>query len=1066
MRCRMRCWDIWRCWWPIKKAPFVPVNSMLVDVDEQTDTFSVRVYSTNEDDLHYVQLDWTSWDTVSVSYVRKWDNEYNHNIFTQSVVNSMAQAIEQSYQDWTLFDWIYTFTDDAREAISDYFAEPITPESTAEMQQALWSMPIVEDWYYTIKFVSNNTNYWTVDLELVNIRQWLERYIYASKEEHGYNTIEWHIDTIGWEYEDRCAAVPEYSGSEEYTYVFDKFTYDTATWTQVPFEQNVLIDRDMTIYANFRQQPTRYSVHINVDPEKWEASPDNVIATYGDMVSWEWGDTITIWNETVQITLYWAGMITDVLPNHDTIIWETNIDVTISSQLISMWPINDIEIEWVQTPMSVSVPLSPVDAEVQAEDFSITADNCTVENVNVSWWSLEFTLVSEQAWVGQLQIEHIPTGVSCDANITVIAPWPEHLYYDWGRVIVPLWWAITIEVKYTPEDAINVLDHVTVWWSMTKANVTLAYAHSWVIVVNISWDVRWTQRNAFYLDDVSQFSLNIRVDYPPVEDIRYEWWPLELTEWVESTFTIQYDPIEVGYDSINKYVSCTDKNELVDNISLVSAEDWEATYSILSTATWEWIITFFLANGEDIDPMFDVSYKVISSWPKPVEQITYSWWVVYMPNTDTPYEIFADVEPLDANDWSNVDIVRLSWTDCTSFDIVWVHDGHIEFMWILITWWGPMDRDTYSVQIDWVEQFQITLHWWNGPVVGWVEEVRSFFEDITPNAIKQGMFEFIINYYPITAPDAMYAIQVQPNNPNIASIDNVVDNWDWTMNISVSTYDIWTAEFHVLLNWNAAFILHLNVTDTGEDNVVELYKHRTRWTIKHNLTYWTIELADNRWNTVEILDRDLWADDYYDPSDWHSWVWAYFQWWNNYPFTNECLDGWTCLIVTDAQRDATWYGPGNYYYNNEVIIPEADAETWEYPFYTRDSSLNTNLRWYEDIQTDPALWWIANRWPCKPFTFVPSTSDATELFKLWNYIYTWTESTNISSDNISTFCSHTLINENGLSYRCCDAAIEPTHGDRVVWGMSMLNNALSIAQQYDINAIFLRPFSRVETWNA
>ena len=31
-----------------------------------------------------------------------------------------------------------------------------------------------------------------------------------------------------------------------------------------------------------------------------------------------------------------------------------------------------------------------------------------------------------------------------------------------------------------------------------------------------------------------------------------------------------------------------------------------------------------------------------------------------MPNTDTPYQILADVEPLDANDWSNVDIVRLS----------------------------------------------------------------------------------------------------------------------------------------------------------------------------------------------------------------------------------------------------------------------------------------------------------------------------------------------------------------------------------------------------------------------
>lgn len=41
MRCRMRCWDIWRCWWPIKK--YVPVESIGIEWRTQEMTFDSQV---------------------------------------------------------------------------------------------------------------------------------------------------------------------------------------------------------------------------------------------------------------------------------------------------------------------------------------------------------------------------------------------------------------------------------------------------------------------------------------------------------------------------------------------------------------------------------------------------------------------------------------------------------------------------------------------------------------------------------------------------------------------------------------------------------------------------------------------------------------------------------------------------------------------------------------------------------------------------------------------------------------------------------------------------------------
>ena len=43
MRCRMRCWDIWRCWWPIKK--YIPVESVAINGWDASETKTFEAQS-------------------------------------------------------------------------------------------------------------------------------------------------------------------------------------------------------------------------------------------------------------------------------------------------------------------------------------------------------------------------------------------------------------------------------------------------------------------------------------------------------------------------------------------------------------------------------------------------------------------------------------------------------------------------------------------------------------------------------------------------------------------------------------------------------------------------------------------------------------------------------------------------------------------------------------------------------------------------------------------------------------------------------------------------------------
>ena len=91
MRCRMRCWDIWRCWWPIKK--YVPVESVAINGWDASGTktfeaqsgsyyasFSISVNPSNATNKMVTitssnpsVINWATYDSSDVTFTIEWE---------------------------------------------------------------------------------------------------------------------------------------------------------------------------------------------------------------------------------------------------------------------------------------------------------------------------------------------------------------------------------------------------------------------------------------------------------------------------------------------------------------------------------------------------------------------------------------------------------------------------------------------------------------------------------------------------------------------------------------------------------------------------------------------------------------------------------------------------------------------------------------------------------------------------------------------------------------------------------------------------------------------------------
>jgi hypothetical protein len=115
------------------------------------------------------------------------------------------------------------------------------------------------------------------------------------------------------------------------------------------------------------------------------------------------------------------------------------------------------------------------------------------------------------------------------------------------------------------------------------------------------------------------------------------------------------------------------------------------------------------------------------------------------------------------------------------------------------------------------------------------------------------------------------------------------------------------------------------------------------------------------WTTITLMDRNLWAT----VAWWWNTAWSYgkyFQWWNNYWFSDDISN----IKTSDFQIDASWYWPGNYYYSNIFIKNSNWWQSWWY--------------WKNNV----SLWnW---EWPCPKWYHIPSISEWSrlkDLFKSW-----------------------------------------------------------------------------------
>lgn len=160
------------------------------------------------------------------------------------------------------------------------------------------------------------------------------------------------------------------------------------------------------------------------------------------------------------------------------------------------------------------------------------------------------------------------------------------------------------------------------------------------------------------------------------------------------------------------------------------------------------------------------------------------------------------------------------------------------------------------------------------------------------------------------------------------------------------------------------------------------------------------------WTTwYTIADKNLWATTVYNSWDTLSQanMWCYYQWGNNYWFTDWVLPKPT----TWAMVDASTYWPWNYY-SSDVFI------TWNY--YNWDKPVNNNLWWWvsqwtyvENIEPNIKeiyLWEGTTivvsdmKWPCTDGFHVPLSTEWQAIYDAWVSLGAWTSSW---GQNFSTY---------------------------------------------------------------
>ena len=235
-------------------------------------------------------------------------------------------------------------------------------------------------------------------------------------------------------------------------------------------------------------------------------------------------------------------------------------------------------------------------------------------------------------------------------------------------------------------------------------------------------------------------------------------------------------------------------------------------------------------------------------------------------------------------------------------------------------------------------------------------------------------------------------------------------NWDykievkrkasWNLYYDWVTYETWhlsEADWETLYVWVSALAEIWYVWAYAPDEIVTIYTS-DKWNIKHNISKMELTLTKDNWDSITIMDRNLWATKYYNES-WATaseWYWNYFQWWNDYWFPQS----WA-TSTSGTQVDAEAYSPSNPYSSSTFITTTRNQVGWP-----------TNYNWE---QTYYYYWvWSDWKWPCPTWYHLPSIEEIKKLLDYWSYITGIDRNyPNFNQTNRNKICNHLLMPLNG-----------------------------------------------------
>lgn len=288
----------------------------------------------------------------------------------------------------------------------------------------------------------------------------------------------------------------------------------------------------------------------------------------------------------------------------------------------------------------------------------------------------------------------------------------------------------------------------------------------------------------------------------------------------------------------------------------------------------------------------------------------------------------------------------------------------------------------------------------------WYNRIEYWFWDINSKNIAISN----ISSADANNPNDRFRITLKNNWDYLIEVQRVISSsemYDWTTYKSwncLEKWGWWTLDYSVpmwMIIWvNGKALLTSTIRYENASEYIAILYDTDRLKIKHNVSKKELTLIDGNWDSITMMDRNLWATAYYQ-EEWKTsddWVWNFYDWWNNYWFTKDTPE------IETEQVDGSIYWPSNPYSHNKRF--KWNTTIW-YQWWIWKTTAYPNMWWWRSSSD------IDKRWPCPEWYHIPTT---TELMKARNML-----------SNAMSIIDNTI----------CRFLLMPLTWARLVWGMDI-----------------------------